>query len=147
MCVPSPHGHPFLGLTDKPPSSNIMAEVAEPKKSIAFIAGTPVELTIKGALSRGKVFIVFFNESETPAILAKSIAAEDGYVHRSQLSGIKVTFTPSAKSNGTGGDGWLGELDLPMANVSNNSLLADRQSVANKLAMAKVYATNVAEEN
>lgn len=124
-----------------------MADIAEQKKTIVFKAGETVDLTIKGALSRGKAFIVFFNEAETPAILAKSIAAEDGYVHRSQLVGTKTTFTPSSKSNGPGGDGWLGELDLPMANVSSNSLLADRQNVANKLAMAKVYATNVVEEN
>lgn len=112
----------------------------------SLVINEPIDLTIKGALSRGKVFVLFFNEVETPILLAKSIAAEDGYVHRSQFNGVRVTVTPTQKSNG-GLDGMLGECDLPMANVSNNSLLADRQAVANKLAMAKVYATNVAEEN
>lgn len=144
MYTISPWPPPLRIDGQTPRQDYIMATATE--QTIGLVIGTPITLTIKGALSRGKVFVLFFNEVETPVLLAKSIAAEDGYVHRSQFVGVKATVTATQPSNG-GMDGMLGEVDLPMANVSNNSLLADRQQVANKLAMAKVYATNVAEEN
>lgn len=99
---------------------------------------------IVNVLSRSKSFIVFFEGETAPVILAKVIAAEDGYVHRTQLMGLTVNVTPTQASNGTQ-PGFLGTIELPMANVSGNQLLAHRQNRANDYALAQLYSRDVVE--
>lgn len=112
-----------------------------------FKVGEPVlQAKVSNVLSRGKVFVMFFEGMDEPVLLPKVIAAEDGYVHRTQLAGLTVDVTPTQASNGTM-PGFLGTVDLPMAGYSNNALLATRQNTANNYAMAKLYAAATVEEN
>lgn len=104
-----------------------------------LVIGTKVSLKITSVLSRGKAFVVFLEGEETPVIIAKRNAIEDGYVHRSQLVGITADITPTQKTNGTS-DGWLASVELPMAAMSTNPLLTERQRIADKYAMAGLYA-------
>lgn len=127
-----------------------MATVTEEKVLIVLEAKKEVELTIKKVETRTKVFILHFNETDTPIQLAKVIASEDGFVHKSQFTiGMKVTAIPTQLTVGNAeyGISWFANVDLPLAAMSSNSMLADRQNVANKLAMAKLYAANVEAEN
>lgn len=107
--------------------------------------GTEFTGKVSSVLSRGKAFIVFFTGEDEPAVLAKRIAAEDGFIHRSQLVNQTVKFTPTAVTNGNQ-PGFIGSFDLPLANMSSNPMLARRQDKADTYAMAQLYAVQAAEE-
>ncbi len=105
---------------------------------------------ITSCLSRGKVFVVFIDDATTPIIVAKRNVMEDGYVHRTQLEGVTITATPTQEARRTDGTvgqpGWLASVELPMAAMSANPLLQNRQRVADNYAMAALYAVQAAEE-
>lgn len=105
-----------------------------------------IKAPVVNVLSRGKVFVVFFEGHKEPILLPKVIAAEDGYVHASQFTGLTVDAIATQPSNGTQ-PGFLGTITLPLANMHNNSFLAARQVAANNYQMAKLYSVNAAAEN
>lgn len=110
-----------------------------------LVANTKVKLKIVNALSRGKAFVLFLEGEDTPVILARRNAAEDGYIHRTQLIGVTGDFTPTQATNG-GQPGWLASIELPLAQMSTNPLLQNRQAVADRYAMANLYAIPTSEE-
>lgn len=116
------------------------------------IGETAIGLAVTSVLSRGRVFVMFFEGETIPVLLPKVIAAEDGYVHRTMFAGLKLDVTPTAESTGTNPDGtkrpgFLATVELPMASYNTNTLLAARQNTANNYAMAKLYAVAAVDEN
>lgn len=143
--TPSPHDHPHLGLTVYSPVITIMADniASSPKLE----QNKTIEARFSNVLSRGRAFICFMDGYDVPVILAKVIAAEDGYVHRTQLIGQMAKVTPTQAAQGTSGlPGWLATVELPMSGVSSNQLLAHRQQKANDYSLAQLYAANTPAE-
>ena len=100
---------------------------------------TSITAIVVSAIATKNSFGLFVKDEKEPIFVSRKIAAEDGYVHKSQFIGQSVTFNPTQETNGAQGKGWLGQLDLPLANISNNALLQHRQTTASNYAMASLY--------
>jgi hypothetical protein len=104
-----------------------------------FKVGEAKVAKIVKALDRGKIFVLHFEGMTKPVILSQRLAHKDGYVHRTQFNGVTATVTVTEDSNNAANPAFIGDVDLPLANVSTNGLLAQRQNTANNYLTAVLY--------
>lgn len=114
-------------------------------QTIDFVINQSVSARIERAESRKNIFLLWLEGSNVPLIVNKQIVAEDGFMHKSQFAGLTVTATPTQATNGQL-PGFLANVDLPLANLSTNSLLAYKQQAAARYQSASLYAVSAAEE-
>lgn len=107
--------------------------------------GTTLTAKIERVTTLTNSFIVFLEGQTEGIFLSKKTAAEDFYVHRSQLVGIEATVTIRDKSSGQQ-TGWLGNFDLPVANANGNKLVMFKQQRAANYQSAVMYAVAAVEE-